>query len=107
MKYREIYKALERRWKVSPGFRFSDFSGWRNPRGSYIDRTRLLWIVVEDRLSKQRIWLTHDSSVMEVTYTKFDEQGKNCGKAQHVRCSSQTDMVREFEKLFVSREAAA
>ncbi len=107
MKYREIYKALERRWKVSPGFRFSDFSGWRNPKGTYIDRTRLLWIVVEDRVSKQRIWLTHDAGVLKISCTKIDEHGKNHGKTQHVICSTQADMVREFEKLFVIHEAAA
>ena len=31
MKYREIYDVLEKQQIDVPGFRFSDYSGWRSP----------------------------------------------------------------------------
>ena len=53
MEYREIYKALERRWRSTPGVRFMDFSGWRQPRGAD-GRARLL-LLIEDQATMQRV----------------------------------------------------
>ena len=47
MQYREIYKALEHHWKVTPGMRWMDFSGWRQPN-SALGRHAALLLVVED-----------------------------------------------------------
>ena len=57
MEYREIYKALERRWRSTPGVRFMDFSGWRQPRGAD-GRARLL-LLIEDQATMQRVCITH------------------------------------------------
>ena len=40
MKYKEVYAALAKRRMDVPGFRFSDYSGWRSPTQSYMTRQR-------------------------------------------------------------------
>lgn len=107
MKYREIYKALERRWQVSPGFCFSDFSGWRNPRSAYNSHRPPLWIVVVDRVSMQRIWITHECGILEVNYTNINEQGHRCGELYRSRFNSQTEAVKALERVFVRQTKAA
>lgn len=47
MKYREIYDVLEKQQIDVPGFRFSDYSGWRSPWQSYMTLHRPLWIVAK------------------------------------------------------------
>ena len=60
MKYREIYDVLEKQQIDVPGFRFSDYSGWRSPWQSYMTLQRPLWIVAEDPASSRRLWITQD-----------------------------------------------
>ena len=60
MKYREIYAALAKRRMDVPGFRFSDYSGWRSPTQSYMTRQRPLWIVAEDPSLSRRLWITQE-----------------------------------------------
>ena len=103
MKYREIYKALERRWKVSPGFRFSDISGWRNPRAN----RPVLWIVVEDRLSGLRVWLTQIGRDLSITYKKMDKQGVCYGESVRIGCTNQEHMAQELDALFTRTVKAA
>lgn len=107
MKYREVYKAMERRWQVSPGFHFTDLSTWRSPKAVNQWHGRQLWLIIEDRVSMQRIWLTHVGNVMSVSSVKMDAQGHGCGKTHRTICSSQAQMVQEFEKLFTNRVQAA
>ena len=106
MRYRKIYEALERRWRVSPGFRFSDFSGWRNQRsgGSTYHR---LWIVVEDKLSGQRIWLTQIGRDLSITYKKMDEKGVCYGESKRIPCRDQSHMAQELDALFAGASKAA
>lgn len=107
MKYREVYKALERRWQVSPGFRFTDMSSWRTPKAANRWQGRHLWLTVEDRVSMQRIWLTHVGDTMSVSSVKMDAQGHSRGETHRTICTSQAQMVQEFEKLFTNQVQAA
>lgn len=100
MKYRKVYKALERRWQTAPGFRFSDFSGWRQPKQSHSTRFRPLWIVAEDRSTMRRIWITQEGHDLNITYIAMDDQGRNYGDAQQIRCSNQTYMAKALNDLF-------
>lgn len=106
MKYRKIYEALERRWRVSPGFRFTDFSGWRNPR-SRGTTYHLLWIVVEDKLSGQRIWLTQIGRDLSITHKKMDDKGVCYGESMSIRCRDQRHMAQEIDALFAKSSKAA
>ena len=103
MKYRKIYEALERRWHVSPGFRFTDFSRWRNSKTANAP----LWIVVEDKLSRQRIWLTQIGRTMAITYKQMDEKGVCYGKPVSIHCRDQGHMAQELDALFARMSNAA
>lgn len=103
MKYRVIYEALERRWRVSPGFRFADFSEWRRKNATY----RPLWIVVDDKLSGQRIWLTQIGRDLTITYQKMNEKGVCHGESMSIRCKDQKHMAQEFDALFAKANKAA
>ena len=81
MKYRKIYEALERRWQVSPGFRFTDLSGWRNPHGRNAQR-HALWMVAEDKLSGQRVLLAQFGGQLSIMYQKMDENGLCYGETR-------------------------
>lgn len=106
-RFREVYKALERRWQTSPGFSFSDFSGWRNPRQDHVTAYRPLWIVIEDRATMQRIWVTQVGSEMEITYMAMDDKGFNQGQSYRIHCSGIAQMARELESLFTRPGKAA
>ena len=103
MKYRKIYEALERRWQVSPGFRFTDFSGWRKAGGGDTP----LWIVAEDKLSGQRVWLTQIGGQLSIMYKKMDEKGLCCGETRSILCKDQAHMAREIDALFARTQKAA
>ncbi|MFR3664404.1 hypothetical protein [Flintibacter sp.] len=103
MKYRKIYEALERRWQVSPGFRFTDFSGWRNSKGGYTP----LWIVAEDKLSGQRVWITQFGRQLSITYKNMDEKGVCYGESRRIFCRDQTHMAQELDTLFARAHQAA
>lgn len=103
MKYRKIYEALERRWQVSPGFRFADFSGWRNPR----NKNTPLWIVAEDKLSGQRVWLTQIGGQLSIMYKKMDEKSLCYGESRSIPCKDQTHMAQEIDALFARAHKAA
>lgn len=107
MKYREIYKALERRWRSSPGFRYSDFSGWRQGKQNHITISHPLWIVVEDRAAMLRIWITHTGTVMSITYVSMDEDGNNLGESHRIHCTNRTHMAQELERLLTGQDKAA
>lgn len=106
-KYREVYKVLERRWQAVHGFSFRDFSGWRQTPQDYLTRSRPLWLVIEDQATMQRIWVTHEGRVMEITYTTMDAQGHNCGESHRIRCTSKTQLAQELEGLFSRLDVAA
>ena len=106
MKYRKIYEALERRWRVSPGFRFTDFSGWHN-RLSTDSHYRPLWIVVEDKLSGLRIWLTQIDRSPSINYQKMDDKGVCYGETVRISCSNQNHMAQELDALFAKVSKAA
>ena len=75
MKYREIYDVLEKQQIDVPGFRFSDYSGWRSPWQSYMTLQRPLWIVAEDPASSRRLWITQDGRDLSITAGKMDRAG--------------------------------
>ena len=107
MKYRKIYEALERRWRVSPGFRFTDLSGWRNP-GSGRNKPRCaLWIVAEDKLSGHRVWLAQIGGQLSIMYKKMDEKGLCYGEVRSISCKNQTHMAQEIDALFARAHKAA
>lgn len=103
MKYRKIYEALERRWRVSPGFRFTDFSGWHNPR----NKNTPLWIVAEDKLSSHCVWITQIGGHLSIMYTKMDEKGRCYGPTRSISCRDQTHMAQEIDVLFAKVDKAA
>lgn len=107
MNYREIYEALERRWQTTPGFRFSDFSGWRNPRQDHAAAYRPLWIVIEDRATMRRIWVTQVGPEMEITYMAMDDKGFNQGQPYRIHCPGTAQMAQELERLFTRLDRAA
>lgn len=102
-----IYKALEHRWQTSPGFRFSDFSGWRNYRQDYASAYRPLWIVIEERATMRRIWVTQVGDEMEITYMAMDNKGFNQGQPYRIHCPGTAQMARELENLFARLDKAA
>ena len=81
MKYREIYDVLEKQQIDVPGFRFSDYSGWRSPWQSYMTLQRPLWIVAEDPASSRRLWITQDGRDLSITV------GKNGSERRKLRHS--------------------
>ena len=70
MKYREIYAALAKRRIDVPGFRFSDYSGWRSPWQSYMTLQRPLWIVAEDPASSRRLCWKNGSERRKLRHSK-------------------------------------
>ena len=106
MKYRKIYEALERRWQVSPGFRFTDLSGWRNPHGRNA-QSHALWIVAEDKLSSQHIWIAQFDVQLSIMYQKMDEKGVCYGESKRILCRNQTHMAQELDALFARAHRAA
>ena len=107
MKYRKIYEALERRWQVSPGFRFTDLSGWRNPHNGRNKSHYALWIVAEDKLSGQRVWLVQIGGQLSIMYKKMDEKGLCYGPTRSISCKNQAHMAQEIDALFGRLHKAA
>lgn len=105
--YREIYKVLEHRWQTVHGFSFRDFSGWKQPQQGHITRYRPLWLIIEDRATMQRIWVTHEGRDMEITHAAMDDQGRNYGESHRIRCTSKGQLARELEGLFSRLDVAA
>jgi len=105
--YREVYKVLERRWQTVHGFSFQDFSGRKVTPQNYMTRCRPLWIVIEDKATMQRIWVTCDGRDMVITYAAMDDQGRSCGESHRIRCTSKTQLARELEGLFSRLDVAA
>lgn len=106
-KYREVYKILERRWQTVHGFSFRDFSGWNAAQQSYTTRCRPLWLIIEDRATMQRIWVTHEGRDMAITYAAMDEQGRSCGESHRIRCTSKAQLAQKLEGLFSQLDVAA
>ena len=107
MKYREIYAVLNQRKLVVPGFRYSDFSGWRAANQSYMTRQRPLWIIAEDPAVGKRLWITHEYSSLSVTICKMDERGSNLGASRHIACENRTKMAAVLQSLFTSPNESA
>lgn len=106
-KYREVYKVLERRWQTVHGFSFRDLSGWSTTRHSYITQHSPLWLIIEDRATMQRIWVTHQGQDMEIIYTTMDDQGRNYGESRRIRCANKAQLAQELEGLFSRLDVAA
>ena len=106
-KYREVYKVLEHRWQTVHGFSFRDFSGWNAAQQSYITRYRSLWLIIEDRATMQRIWVTHEGRDMTITYAAMDYQGRSCGERHCIRCTRNAQLAQELEGLFSRLNVAA
>lgn len=107
MKYKKIYGALEQCQSSRPGFRYSDYSGWRSYQRSYIDRQRPLWIVVEDPSVGRRLWITQERSQLSITVGPMDHERRNYGHAHTISCRNQADMCAALHKLFESAAGAA
>lgn len=101
MEYREIYKALERRWRSTPGVRFMDFSGWRQPRGAD-GRARLL-LLIEDQATMQRVCITHAGGSVVISCAPMSGRGT----AKTIHCGDQTRAAKELERLFGRLDRAA
>jgi len=106
-KYREVYKVLEHRWQTVHGFSFRDFSGWKNPQQGHIARYRPLWLIIEDKATMQRIWVTCDGRDMVITYAAMDGQGRNYGESHRILCTSRDRLAQELEGLFRRLDVAA
>ncbi len=98
MQYRKIYKVMEQRWQVSPGFRFVDQSGWRNPK-SAAKRCPLL-LMMEDQHAMRRIWVIHDGSNFTVSYIVLDPQGRPTGQLNAKSCRSVKEAAHALEQVF-------
>lgn len=107
MKYRKIYEALERRWRVSPGFRFTDYSGWHTPRSGRNKPRCDLWIVAEDKLSGHCVWIAQISGQLSIMYKKMDEKGLCYGPTRSISCKNQAHMAQEIDALFGRLHKAA
>ena len=107
MKYKEVYAALAKRRMDVPGFRFSDYSGWRSPTQSYMTRQQPLWIVAEDPALSRRLWITQDGRDLSITVGKMDQNGGNCGTVNHISCRNRTELAAELRRLFDSTVDAA
>ena len=105
MKYREIYDVLEKQQIDVPGFRFSDYSGWRSPWQSYMTLQRPLWIVAEDPASSRHLWITQDGRALSITVGKMDQNGGNCGTVKRISCRNRTALAAELRRLFDSDAA--
>ena len=100
MEYREIYKALERRWQSVPGMRFVDFSRWRG------NGQRRLLLVIEDQSVMRRYCVSQEDGAILIVHVQLDEHGKPCGKGARY-CENQAKAARELERLFVRLDLAA
>ena len=81
MQYKELYKVLMRH-----GLSCDDRSGWYKSRPDYIDAIRPLWIVVEDRPNRHRIWITQSGSEMRVAVSRMDDKGGNIRNIARFYC---------------------
>lgn len=106
-KYREVYKVLERRWQTVHGFSFRDFSGWKAAQQNYTTQYRPLWLILEDRATMRRIWVTQEGRDMEITYMAMDDQGRNYGESHRIHCTSKSQLAQELEGLFSQLDVAA
>ena len=107
MKYKEVYAALAKRRMDVPGFRFSDYSGWRAPTQSYMTRQQPLWIVAEDPALSRRLWITQEGRDLSITVGKTDQNGGNCGTVNRISCRNRTELAAELRRLFDSTMDAA
>ena len=107
MKYKKIYEVLEQRRSSSPGFRYSDYSGWRSYYRSYMDRQRPLWIVAEDPSAGRRLWITQERSQLSITICKMNSEGHNCGVSHRLPCKNRTELAATLRTLFSMSESVA
>ena len=106
MEYRDIYKALEHRWKTTAGFRFLDFSGWRQPQSVLGHRSRLI-VVIEDQTTMRRICISHKDGPMIITYAPINGDGQHHSQPVSISCKNEADAARALEQLFVQLDQAA
>lgn len=102
MEYREIYKALERRWQTAPGVRFTDFSGWRQPRSAAGNWARLL-LLIEDQATMRRVCISHAGGPVVISYAPMSGRGT----AKTIHCGDHALAAKELERLFGRLDRAA
>lgn len=106
-RYHEIFKVLERRWQSVHGFSFRHLSGWSTTRHSCITQHSPLRLIIDDRATMQRIWVTHEGQDLEITYAAMDDQGRNYGESRRIRCAGKAQLAQELEGLFSRLDVAA
>ena len=111
MKFPEIYTILHKRAidKCSVGFKMTDTSGWRKEIQSLLDHWRPLWIIVEDKASNKRIWITKDHSDLEITTANLslDVNSREYYDTQvRAKFRTQKQMAEYLKKLFESESEA-
>ena len=101
MKYKGIYKILQKRKRSVPGFTYDDRSCWGN--NDYTAQLTPLWICAEDRATGCRLWITQTSAAaLRISYVRIDEIGKRMGHETHIRCKSRTELAIRLERLFAA-----
>lgn len=66
-----------------------------------------LWIVAEDKLSGQRVWLVQIGGQLSIMYKKVDEKGLCYGETRRILCKDQKHMAQEIDALFARAHKAA
>lgn len=105
MKYCEIYQAMERRWHVSPGFRFVDYSGWYNKGGK--GKRYPLCLMMEDWRVMRRFWIVDDGVVLTITCMLMDTNGRSFGKPKVTPCKDAKHAAEELDRFFAGLSRAA
>ena len=67
----------------------------------------ILWIVAEDKLSGQRVWLVQIGGQLSIMYKKVDEKGLCYGETRRILCKDQKHMAQEIDALFARAHKAA
>lgn len=100
MKYKAVYEVLNQQRNSSPGFQYSDHSGWRSPQQTYMTLQRPLWIIAEDPAAGRRLWITQDGRQLSITVGRMDVHGHNCGTALYLVCANRTQLAEKLRELF-------
>lgn len=100
MKYKDLYAVLNKRRSMVAGFSYEDRSGWHVAKPDYIDRTRPLWIIAEDRVARKRIWIAQEGVGMGITVRAMDGDGQNCETLRRINCRSRKKLAELLQGVF-------
>lgn len=105
MKYREVYKVLQHRALHSPGFSYTDRSGWRVRPPTHIQFANPLNIIAVDTVLRYRFWISHSGRVLSISYCRINKLGANAGITLNIRCSTKKNLAEALAKLFEELDA--